>query len=222
MPGLDQLEKYADRLNNSVESSNRLLVVLAESDREEQWLPLNVPNEVNGIKTKTISWKQFQTLIIRAVKDGSHAEKRLLNDLKHYLGKVTTMQNQNSNSVFVVSVSYDTFTDSDITFVDVIEKFESYFHPVGGSGTKGGWPIDPPNYMAFRYDGKLQSIHHVESYTVIEDYNGAFPIGKAAPCGVPHFLYKLGLPINPQKKFELMIKKSNFLKLLCLRVGGVI
>ena len=222
MPGLDQLEKYADRLNNSVESSNRLLVVLAEFDREEQWLPLNVPNEVNGIKTKTISWKQFQTLIIRAVKDGSHAEKRLLNDLKHYLGKVTTMQNQNSNSVFVVSVSYDTFTDSDITFVDVIEKFESYFHPVGGSGTKGGWPIDPPNYMAFRYDGKLQSIHHVESYTVIEDYNGAFPIGKAAPCGVPHFLYKLGLPINPQKKFELMIKKSNFLKLLCLRVGGVI
>lgn len=37
-----------------------------------------------------------------------------------------------------------------------------HFHPVGGKV----WVKDLPNYIAFRYDGKLQSIHHIEGYKV--------------------------------------------------------
>ena len=210
VPGTEQLEKYADRLLKSKEAENKLLVVLAESDRDEQWLPMNVPDKVKGIPVQAISWKQFQNMTSEAVKQGSHAEKRLLRDLKQYLGKVTTMQNQYSNQVYVVSVSYDTFGEGDITFVDVIEKYNKYFHAVGGNGTKGGWPIDPPNYIAFRYDGQLQSIHHIEAYNIINDFNEAFPMGKPSPCNRPLFLYELGPAIKPAKEIRTNDAEKRF------------
>jgi hypothetical protein len=210
IPGNDQLEKYADRLLDSKDADKHMLVVLAESDRGEEWLCHNISSEVKGIPLRSISWKQFQNLMYEAIQYGSHAEKRLLHDLRQYLGKVTTMQNQNSNSVYVVSVSYDRFEGSDITFVDVIEKFGKYFHPVGGNGAKGGWPIDPPNYIAFRYDGKLQSIHHIKEYTVIKDFNDAFPMGKATPCNGPHFLYDLGPAIKPTKEIRTNDREKRF------------
>ena len=43
---------------------------------------------------------------------------------------------------------------------DIVNKKRIYFHPVGGG--PGGWPSEPPNYIAFRYGGKLQTIHHID------------------------------------------------------------
>ena len=120
-----------------------------------------MPDKVKNILVKAISWSQFQAMALQCVIHANHDEKRLLKQLIHYLGKVTNMQNQYSNLVYVVSLSRDTFSAADITFIDVVEKFGKYFHPVGGS--KGAWPIEPPNYIAFRYSGALQSIHHEEA-----------------------------------------------------------
>lgn len=39
----------------------------------------------------------------------------------------------------------------------------------------GGWPLDPPNYLAFRYDSRLQTIHHVERWEVVDDLEPLFP-----------------------------------------------
>ena len=63
--------------------------------------------------------------------------------------------------VFVVALSKVAFKEGgDYTWIDVVEK--DYFHPIGR-----GWPEEPPNYIAFRYDGKLQSVHYIESYEVV-------------------------------------------------------
>ena len=105
------------------------------------------------------------------------------------------MQNQLSNLVYVVSLSNDTFCASDMTFMDVVEKHRKYFHPVGGD--KRGWPSEPPNYIAFRYKGELQSIHHIQSYTVIENYYPYFPVPESSVLDSPHFMYTLGPPIKP-------------------------
>jgi hypothetical protein len=172
-------------------------VVLAESDRDETWLKLNVPADVKDIPVKSISWRRFQNMALHSMAHASHEEKRLLKQLVYYLDKVTSMQNQNSNMVYVVSLSSGTFSDSEITFIDVVEKFGKYFHPVGGS--KGGWPVEPPNYIAFRYHGALQSIHHIESYTVIENFYPHFPVPKKSPTAEPHYLYTLGAAIKAQK-----------------------
>lgn len=192
-PSDAQLAKYANRLKtNRDEPETRLLVVLAEDDRKNIWLRHQIPKEIDGIPTKTISWHAFIKLAKRA-RSGDHAERHLLDQFVHYLGRASTMQNQNSNLVYVVSLSNEVFGCGDITFVDVVEKYGQYFHPIGGTG--GGWPFDPPNYLGFRYDGELKSIHHIESYDVIKDFKPHFT-PTSTPTDRPHFLYKLGPAIR--------------------------
>ena len=107
------------------------------------------------------------------------------------------MQNQNSNLVYVVALSNKTFGCGDTTFIDVVEKYGWYFHPIGGVG--GVWPYDPPNYLGFRYGRELKSIHHIESYEVISDYKPHFT-STSTPIARPHFLYKLGPAIKPSRR----------------------
>ena len=57
----------------------------------------------------------------------------------------------------------------DLTWIEIVEQKKKYFHPFGING----WPKEPPNYIAFRYNGKLQSIHHIESYTVTKSLHSA-------------------------------------------------
>ena len=103
-----------------------------------------------------------------------------------------TMQNADSNWVYVVSLSSGSPTGSKLTWIDVVEKERRYFHPVGING----WPKEPPNYIAFRYYGKLQSIHHVESYSVFDDPHNKFSEIPSAKWE-PHFLYELSRPFAP-------------------------
>ncbi len=197
VPGMPQLEKYVDRLHqNHDRKAKKLLAVLAESDRDERWLSLNVPSKVKGVPVLPISWRRFKHMARQAITPARHEEKRLLTQLITYLDKATSMQNQTSNEVYVVSLGAQKFANSTITFIDVVEKFGKYFHPVGGG--KGGWPVEPPNYVAFRYKGALQSIHHVDSYTVIERYDPHFPVPKNSKADRPHYLYTLGPPVKPQ------------------------
>ncbi|MCK1354628.1 PD-(D/E)XK nuclease family protein [Bradyrhizobium sp. CW7] len=196
-PHVNQLEKYANRLNASRDKpKTRLLVVLAEDDRGNNWLQRQIPDEVGGVPVRSISWQTFSTLASR-IRATGHTERHLLNEFVRYLSKVITMQDQRSNLVYVVSLGNDTFGCGETTFIDVVEKYNQYFHPIGGTG--GGWPYDPPNYLAFRYRGQLQSVHHVESYDVITDFQPHF-CSESVPTYCPHFLYKLGPAIRPSRR----------------------
>ena len=106
------------------------------------------------------------------------------------------MQNQESNLVYVVSLGASTPEWSQLSWRDIVIKKKHYFHPVGG-----GWPKDPPNYLGFRYDGKLQSIHHIESWQIVDNMHEAFPEINAVGWE-PHFLYTLGDSIIPQKEVK--------------------
>jgi hypothetical protein len=72
------------------------------------------------------------------------------------------MEMKYSNRVFVVSLG-GKGDGWKITYRDVVEQKNQYFFPVGSR-----WPDPPPNYLAFRYDGNLQSIHHVKSYATVK------------------------------------------------------
>lgn len=197
VPTQEQLTKYAKRLlEEKDEGAKHLLVVLAESDRQELWLQKQLPQKVYGVPLKTISWRQFINLASQARAACNHAEKRLLHELIKYLENVTTMQNKTSNLVYVVSLSNTFFDEVGMTFIEVVEKHSKYFHPVGGGS--GGWPTEPPNYIAFRYSGELRSIHHIERYEVIDDFSLHFQ-GKLSSTQPPHFLYTLGPAIKPSK-----------------------
>ena len=113
-------------------------------------------------------------------------------------------QNKDTNWVYVVSLSDRKIEIEDIngkkfssnlTFVDVVEKNEMYFCPVGGG--KGGWPKEPLNYIAFRYRGKLQSIHHIESYKIVDEFHESIQEIPHFIMKEKHILYKLGPAIKP-------------------------
>jgi hypothetical protein len=142
------------------------------------------------------SWHDLMA-IARELRPSQHSNRHLLEQLVGYLGAATTMQNQNSNLVYVVALNRETFGCGDTTFVDVVEKYGQYFHPIGGVG--GGWPYDPPNYLAVRYDGELKGIYHIESYQVIDDFSPHFA-AKRTPTDRPHFLCKLGPAIRPPRR----------------------
>ena len=101
------------------------------------------------------------------------------------------MRNPEDNWVYVVSLSSATTRKGvGYTWIDVVEKDSQYFHPVGNR-----WPSTPPNYIAFRYGGQLQSVHHIESYEVVTDLSSKkdnWPI-----TDLEHFVYKLGPPMRP-------------------------
>ena len=105
------------------------------------------------------------------------------------------MQDIDSNWVYVVSLGKGTQHGWKISWIDMVEKRKKYFHKIG---TKG-WPKEPLNYIAFRYHGQLQSIHHIESYDVITALHDAFKEIPYEKCE-PHFVYELGPAIRPPHK----------------------
>lgn len=107
------------------------------------------------------------------------------------------MQNHNSNQVYVVSLGSDKPKDCSLTWIDIVKKKNKYFHPMGDSG----WPKEPPNYIAFRYRGKLQSIHHIEGYEVSTNPHNVI-LEMPDMKWEPHFIYSLGPAIIPSKEIK--------------------
>jgi hypothetical protein len=159
LPGKPQLQKYAQRLKEK-NCKHRALVAMAECHPE--YAKCHLPREVEGFPIHYLCWKDVARIAAQA--QGSHAEKRLLTELQTYLRRLINMQNQESNMVFVVSLGYDTPSWSQISWRQIVNEKNRYFHPADAH-----WPKEPPNYIAFRYDGKLQSVHHVDAWKIVED-----------------------------------------------------
>ena len=87
-----------------------------------------------------ISWASLTN--IAASIGRTHAEKRLLSELRNYVATIVNMQNKESNWVYVVALGRWPWGGT--TFVDIVEKEHRYFHPFGRSG----WPKEPPNISA--------------------------------------------------------------------------
>ena len=190
LPDTSQLEQYAVRLRDSGRPRHAMVVM---SECSQEYARVHLPQSVAGSRLSYLSWKDVDGL--SRITAGTYAERRLLGQLRTYLRRIVKMQNQESNLVYVVSLGAGTPEWCTIPWVDITFKKRRYFHPVGG---KGGWPKDPPNYVGFRYEGKLQSIHHVESWKIVEDMHAEIPEITAGKWE-PHFLYTLGDPIKPAK-----------------------
>ncbi len=160
----------------------------------------------DGIQVPVLyrSWRSLYQIASTSARAANHAEKRLLRELMHYLEGLMTMQDQESNRVYVVSLAGKPEWSA-ISFIDIVEKGGHYFHPVSG----GSWPKVPPNYLGFRYRGRLQSIRHVDSYQILRFADVAGSIPKIDPTKIPeplastrHFVYDLGQSIVPPRDVE--------------------
>ena len=196
LPGADQLRLYAARQSFST-STAPLRKILTLSECSQVYARAHFPVRTIGtIPVDHVSWAEIIADARAAEVSSGHVEKRLLRELSAYLRCVMSLQNKDSNLVFVVSLASHTETKWTTSWIDIVKKYSRYFHPVGG-----GWPKDPPNYMGFRYAGRLQSIHHVDKYVVIDNLKNACPGIPDSPVGA-HYLYELGPAIVPSREVK--------------------
>jgi hypothetical protein len=195
-----QLRRYEARLGRAHRPVQRIVILTqngAETVVRHQvgpWQP------TPPARIEVLGWSDVVGLIRAASRGGPLAERRLAVELANYLRKVADMRNIESNSVYVVSLATSSFPGwpADLTSVDVIEKHGRYFFPATGKN----WPKTPPNYVAFRYHGRLQSVHHVDEYTIVQDMSPFFPGAPDTSDWEPHFLMTLGPAIRPDHEVK--------------------
>lgn len=201
LPGFDQLEKYAAFLRHEDERQTAIAVV---SECSADYPPVReILSWDLGVPVVYLPWSRLAALVTRVRGEvRAHAEKRLLAELHRYLKGLMTSQSVRSNMVYVVSLNHDAQDWTDLTFVQTVMDRNLYYNPVGGSGSR--WPKTPPNYLGFRYDGKLQRVSHVEHYEVVTKPHDFIPEVKdwVNWTDEPHFLYTLG-PALPLPDHEV-------------------
>jgi hypothetical protein len=190
LPAAGQLRLYGRRESFAISKGVRRIVTLSECSQAyaRAHLPLKA---IGAVPVTHVSWAEIIGFAREAEASSGHVEKRLLRELANYLRSVMSTQNKSSNLVFVVSLASRTEEGWTTSWLEIVTKYSRYFHPVGD-----GWPKDPPNYVGFRYAGRLQSIHHVEEYEVIDNLKNVCPGIPDIPVA-PHYLYKLGPAMIP-------------------------
>jgi hypothetical protein len=182
IPTVAQLETYARRRPDVI------VVVTDCSDGYARMLGL--PEQLSNIPVEHRSWRNILEMVRNQVGAGRRWEGELLRYLE---SNVATMQDVESNQVYCVSlcpigtlggVHGKVYVDRGI-----------YFHP-----HSRGWPQQPPTYLAFRYDSRVQTIRHVDAYEIVGDLRDGVEIDEVtneADVARPHLVYQLGPHIGP-------------------------
>ncbi len=198
LPGADQLTRYSVR-KDFVSSGATKKVIVTMSECSTLYADLYLPfREVNGIPIVHLPYADVYRIASSAVASSNNEAKHLLRQFTNYLRGVMTMQKADSNWVYVVALNRDKPEGCSISYIDIVQKKNRYFCPVG----QNGWPKDPPNYIAFRYDGKLQSIHHIESYAVTRNTHSEIPEMPDEEWEFDSFVFTLGPAIKPNKEVK--------------------
>lgn len=174
LPSPSQLTKYANDLNKTLEPI-KLICTLSDS----QYIQASslIPREISGVPIKHSMYSKIINLIDKSKVSAKSYTKRILDELKEYLKGVVSMQDNHSNTVYVVPLNENSVREHD--------KERTYHCPVGRRFLKS-----PENYLGFRFGGKLQYINHVEKYETYSEN------------GIPMFKFYLGPDIIPSKTIK--------------------
>lgn len=191
LPSRTQLEKYASHLRDDRFAVRKLVAVTTATD---DYAAFALRKGAAGIDVVHLSWRAVHAFAERAAaSEPRRRNKRLLHELATYLKGILGMETKRSNMVFVVSLGGGGAWGVD--FHAAVRDHGRYFFP-----TEGRWP-DPPNYVAFRFGGKLQSIHHVDGYEVMTNPRRYFDQAEDVEI-TPHYILKLGPAIVPPREVK--------------------
>lgn len=186
LPDVRQLRLYAGRV---IEHGAGLLVTL--SDCSLAWAELQLPSAVEGITLRHLSWSVVREDLDLARKSVRGEERFWLEELREYLRKAVRMTRPEDGWAYCVVLSPNRpGGGGSRTYKDFVVEDGVYFHPFGWGS---GWPKVPPNFMAFRWAGKVQRVHRVLSHRVVGNLQSLWPDVPAADDTVrPHVVYQLG------------------------------
>lgn len=194
LPELEQLESYARRVLRRGGPAAGGLVTLSQASIE--WAAAKLPTHALGVPVRHLPWALVLDLLGAARAGVRGAERLWLDELDTYLRRATAVRDISDCWTYCVVVSDDRPGGGGArTFRGFVEH-GTYFHPFG----TGGWPKEPPNFMAFRWSNQVKRIHRVVAAEVIPDLQTRWPdIPRDDATQQPHAVYKLGpaLPVPP-------------------------
>lgn len=193
VPTKDQLVKYAGRI--AEEPQGGVLVTLSQASGDLA-AAYGLPASIDGIPVVHLPWADALHDINAARRGCRGIERVWLDELHAYLKEVIRMRRPEDCMTYCVALSHDKPGDGGKrTFLEYVTEANCYFHPYGAGN---GWPIEPPNFMAFRWAGHVQRIHRVIRTEVIPSLLHRFPDVPANEVTItPHAVYDLGPRIPP-------------------------
>lgn len=191
---VDQLARYVPRLVSSGAKQQRVVSVSAAAQQQAM---RRLPQHLDGIGVVHLSWTHLQQLAQRGCTTATRFEERLwLRQLIQHLEEFVSMERKSDNRVLVVSLGLKPMVlGQKYSWVDVVVKDNCYFHQIGKP-----FPTEPPNYIAFRYDGHLQSVHHIDSFVIVG--NPAAHNRLWVSDARDHFVYRLGPAMKPARRMK--------------------
>jgi len=189
LPTEQQLRKYHPRFAKRRARKQRILSVSAVDSVHAR---KQLPRHIDGVPVTHLSWRDLLRIAEAAHSGTTGFEDKLwLRQLIEHLREYVAVDRTTSNQAYIVSLGSEPMVRrKPTTWIDVVERDQCYFHPI-----RSGWPPEPPNYIGFRYRGRLQSVHHIDSFEVANDLskvNSTWP-----KTNYDHFVYRLGPAMKP-------------------------
>lgn len=195
LPTTHQLGQYAGRVRRR---GSGALVTLSQASHA---LAAKLPTEVKGVPVVHLPWVDVLA-DINKVRSGCRGRERFwLDELRNYLIGVIRVRSIADSWTYCVALNRDrTGGKKDLTFIEWVTDALTYYHPYGVSG----WPMNPPNFIAFRWDGAVRRIHRIEDAEVYPTLLDRYPDLPANEFTMrPHAVYKLSKrrlpPLEPVK-----------------------
>lgn len=193
MPTIDQLSHYAHHI---APLPHTCIVTLSECSIDYAACVLP-ETSIEGIPIKHLPWLEVYQISKASYGASNHKQKNILMEFLSYLKGVITTQNQESNLVFIVPLSSGHEEGCPLSYIDIVNIKHKYYCKIGANGLKL-----PPNYIAFRYGGKLQTIHHIDGYTVTRNMHNEIPEMPDVEWDTDHFVFQLGPEMRPPKEVK--------------------
>ena len=196
LPTFTQLLRYKQRLDQDYLKA-RIKLMVSISAASDEIARLRLPKDIDGVPLVHLSWGLIRALAKKSLSQSRGLEERIwLKELTTHLEKYSAMDTLRDNMVYVVSLGSQAMREGGThTWIDVVEKDGAYFHQVGNH-----WPQQPPNYIAFRYRGRLQSVHRIEDHEIWANVAEKNPLW--CDTTEEHFVYKLGAAMRPPRDLK--------------------
>ena len=196
VPDDQQFSLYASRFEGFEQA---LFVSL--SDSSTRWAD-QLLRPIAGVPVVHVAWDTVRDALKTSISRTRGREQFWLQQLEGYMGQATSRRPLDDQWVFCVVASDALFGGT--TFRDWVREERVYFHPYGGHNT---WPKRPPNFLCFRWDGRVQQVNRVEDFEVVSRLDERWPSmdetdsasAPSRPVADPHIIYDLGpdIPLPP-------------------------
>lgn len=190
LPTVAQLAAYAPRLHGLPVGH-----LLTLSDCSPAWAALNLPDQVDGVRVTHLPWSRVLGHLGGVRRAAGGHERLWLDQLHTYLKEALRVIEVENSTVYCVAASQARpGGGGPHTFQEVVIDEGCYYYPYGWGH---GWPPVPPNFLAFRWDNRVQRVQRVVDYEVVGALQDRWPtIPRAGGTDRPHMVCRLGPPLR--------------------------